>query len=166
LYGSAANIVGQTIGTCMLREIVAPLGKMSEESTVDEIPEDAKQSATKHDITIVKKEIQNSTADLRTDMSEIRHELRTEMKDMRDGLRMEMKEIGDGLRSEMKEIRDGLRSEMKEMKDEILHHFDVAVENIEDSLRGANADEISLMKNNLKLHKERLDVIEERVGLR
>ena len=128
----------------MLHEIMALSEKMPDEPTIDEISEDANLPATKRDIAVVRQEIRNSVTDLRT-----------EMKDMREGLR-----------SEMKEMSDGLRSEMKEMKDEILHHFDVAVENIEDSLRGANADEISLMKNNLKNHKERLDVIEERVGLR
>jgi hypothetical protein len=68
-----------------------------------------------------------------------------------------------------KEIHDSatqLRSEMKEMKDEILHHFDVAVENIEDSLRGANADEISLLKTNLDLHEERIGMLEQHAGLR
>lgn len=108
-------------------------GKMSEEPTIDEIFEDANLPATKRDITLVRKEIHDSAAELRT---------------------------------EMKDMRDGLRSEMKEMKDEILHHFDVAVENIEDSLRGANADEISLLKTNLDLHEDRLGAVEERVGLR
>jgi gas vesicle protein len=150
----------------MLHEIVALSEKMPDESTIDEIPEDANLPATKRDIAVVRKEIRNSVAEVRTEMSEMRNDLHTEMKDMREGLRSEMKEMQGGLRSEMKEIRDGLRSEMKEMKDEIINHFDAAVENIEDSLRGANADEISLLNTNLDRHEERIGVLEERIGLR
>jgi hypothetical protein len=106
---------------------------MNDELTNEEIPEDANLPATKRDIAVVKKEIHDSAAALRT---------------------------------EIKDERDVLSLEMKEIKDEILRYFDVVIENIEDSFRGANADEISLIKTNLGLHGERLDTIEERVGLR
>jgi hypothetical protein len=103
--------------------------KMSEEPTIDEIPEDANQPATRRDVVA------------------LRHEI-------------------NAISESVSKLRTEILGQVSEMRDEILRHFDVAVENIEDSLRGANADEISLMKNNLEIHKERLDVLEERVRLR
>jgi hypothetical protein len=72
LYGSARNILGQTIDTCTRHEIGASSGKMSEEPTIDEIPEDANLPATKRDVAVVKKEIHDSVNELRTEMSEMR----------------------------------------------------------------------------------------------
>lgn len=63
-------------------------------------------------------------------------------------------------------LRGEIIGQMSEMREEILHHFDVAVENIEDSLRGANADDISLLKDNVEINRQRIAVLEERVALR
>lgn len=60
---------------------------------------------------------------------------------------------------------DGVEAKMDRLKDEILDHFDAAVENIEADLKGANRDEISLLKTKQQQHEQRISVLERRSGL-
>jgi hypothetical protein len=51
------------------------------------------------------------------------------------------------------------------VKQEIVQHFDVAVENIADELRGANADEIDALRDvDNRLH-ERISPLEQQAGI-
>lgn len=57
-----------------------------------------------------------------------------------------------------------LRQEIAALKEEIFHHFDAAVENIVDDMKGANADEIALLKAaDNRLH-ERVAPLEQQAG--
>jgi hypothetical protein len=57
------------------------------------------------------------------------------------------------------------KDELAAMEQRILDHFDAAVENISQELRGANADEISLLKDtDNKLH-DRIVPLERQVGI-
>jgi hypothetical protein len=49
---------------------------------------------------------------------------------------------------------------------EVRDHFDAAVENILETLTGANADELSSLRDARKDHEERLQVLEQHQGLR
>ncbi len=55
-----------------------------------------------------------------------------------------------------------LDSRFNELRD----HFDAAVEIITDQLRGANADELSLLKDTDANHEQRLTAVERKMGLR
>ena len=72
----------------------------------------------------------------------------------------------DAIRSSLADLRKEMLDQMQQMRDEILRHFDVVVENIEDAMSGANADEISLLKNGLEVHEERIGALEGRAGVR
>ena len=70
------------------------------------------------------------------------------------------------LRGEFHRNGIDLRREMAALKQELLDHFDAAVENIVESLRGANADELSLLRDLAKNHDSRLKAVEQKAGLR
>ena len=61
--------------------------------------------------------------------------------------------------------RYATKEDLQAMKDEILYHFDAVVEKIEEDLKGANADEISLLGNRDDQLAKRVSVLEEQVGL-
>ncbi len=58
------------------------------------------------------------------------------------------------------------RLHMDEQAEETRRHFDVAVEKIEDDLKGANKDEISLIKDQLLPDQDdRVQVLEKQTGV-
>ena len=61
---------------------------------------------------------------------------------------------------------DALVGEMVRQFDELRRHFDVAVENVKHEMAGANADEISLLKDTGDNHEKRLRIAERKLGLR
>ncbi len=60
---------------------------------------------------------------------------------------------------------EAVREALKKSKEETLHHFDVVAENIHRDVAGANHDEISLMQNKHKHLEERVNRIEEKIGV-
>lgn len=68
----------------------------------------------------------------------------------------DLAEVQRGIHEEIQ----ALRVEMRESHEEILHHFDVVLENLEHSFGRANTDEISLLRDKLDNHEERLAVVE------
>ena len=66
------------------------------------------------------------------------------------------------LRSDLGTLEAKLVSRFDELRD----HFDAAVENVVEELRGANADEISLLKDADANHEQRLTAVERKIGLR
>ena len=50
--------------------------------------------------------------------------------------------------------------------DELRDHFDAQVEIIKDEMKGANADEISLLHDTDDNHEQRLTAVERKIGLR
>jgi hypothetical protein len=60
----------------------------------------------------------------------------------------------------------GLDAKMDRRFDELRDYFDAKVEIIKDEMRGANADEISLLKDKEQDHEQRLRNVEQRIGLR
>jgi hypothetical protein len=69
------------------------------------------------------------------------------------------------LLTEIEGTESRLTHEIGSMKEDIFRHFDVAVENIRHDLEGANADEISVIKDRQGQHDERISVREQRSGL-
>jgi hypothetical protein len=61
--------------------------------------------------------------------------------------------------------RENVDRQLSDAIAEIKHHFDIAVENIEADLKGANSDEISLLKDTLSDHGKLIKTIENHVGL-
>lgn len=59
-----------------------------------------------------------------------------------------------------------LEAKLDSRFNDLRDHFDAAVENIIDELRGANSDEISLLKDSEANHEQRLTAVERRIGLR
>ena len=58
------------------------------------------------------------------------------------------------------------KDDLKTFKDEIIHEFNVVAENIHKDVAGANADEISLIKNQkLPDHEQRIQRIEKKLDL-
>lgn len=72
------------------------------------------------------------------------------------------------INEELKAMRNEMatKKEIKEMEARIFRHFDVAVEDIESSLRGANEDQLSLLDNKKNEHEIRITKLEVRAGLR
>lgn len=68
--------------------------------------------ATKHDLSVLRQ-------DLQQEMSEMRQDLRQEMSEMRQVLKQEMSEIRGELRQEISEIREGMSNLRGELKAEI-----------------------------------------------
>jgi hypothetical protein len=50
--------------------------------------------------------------------------------------------------------------------DELRDYFDAQVEIIKDEMKGANADEISLLHDTDENHEQRLTAVERKIGLR
>lgn len=119
---------------------------MTDQITLDEIPEGGNQPVTQRDLTMLRADLQRELAQ-KADLRALRQDIGREMKDLKTEMR-------------------NLKTEITDLKTEILHHFDAAVENIEESLRGANADEISLLQDGRKDHEARITTLEQRVGLR
>ena len=74
------------------------------------------------------------------------------------------------VRSELRSVETNLRTELKkfirEEAKETRPHFDVVAENIHKDVAGANADEISLIKDQkLPDHEDRIVDLEEHTGL-
>ncbi|MDO8511716.1 MAG: hypothetical protein Q7S57_00445 [bacterium] len=67
----------------------------------------------------------------------------------------------NSIRSEM-----ATKVELRDMEERIFQHFDVSVEKIESSLRGANSDHISLLDEKKNDHEVRITTLEVRAGLR
>lgn len=67
-------------------------------------------------------------------------------------------------KDDLRELEIKMDQKMTQLKEEILHHFDAAVENIEQALKGANQDEISLLKDKQYQHEERIGVLERQAG--
>ena len=61
---------------------------------------------------------------------------------------------------------EALETKMDDRFNELRDHFDATVEIIKDELRGANSDEISLLKDAKEDHEERLATVEQKIGLR
>jgi len=122
---------------------------MTDQITFDEIPEGGDRPATQRDLTMLRADLQRELAQKadKADLLTLRQDIGREIRD---------------LRAEMKD----LKTEITDLKTEIFDHFDAAVENIEESLRGANADEISLLQDSKEDHETRLTTLEHRVGLR
>ncbi len=59
-----------------------------------------------------------------------------------------------------------LKQELDGRFNELRDHFDAVLENIVAELRGANAEEISLLKDNYANHEERLTAVERTIGSR
>jgi hypothetical protein len=59
-----------------------------------------------------------------------------------------------------------LRQDIARWKQETFDHFDAAVENIAESLVGANRDELSLLADVKTDHEGRLQALERRAGMR
>jgi hypothetical protein len=68
-------------------------------------------------------------------------------------------------KGDLHRLRGEIASKMATMQEEIVRHFDVAVENIEESLRGANADEIDTLRDADRSLHERLTPLEQRAGI-
>lgn len=58
-----------------------------------------------------------------------------------------------------------LEKALRLQEERIKFYFDAAVENIEDSLRGANKDEISALRDADKRLKQRVEALERHTGL-
>ena len=77
------------------------------------------------------------------------------------------------VRSEIKAVLKAIKSEAKanrlhvdEQAEETRRHFDVAMEKIEDDLKGANKDEISLIKDQqIPDLDDRVQVLEKKTGV-
>jgi hypothetical protein len=69
-------------------------------------------------------------------------------------------------KDDLKSLRQDVRGEMASMEDRILRHFNVVAENIHQDVAGANADRVSLLENQREEHEERLNTVEQRLGLR
>lgn len=54
---------------------------------------------------------------------------------------------------------------LQESEERLKQHFDVVAENIHQDIAGANADEVSLVKQKQENLEERLVVVEEKVGV-
>jgi hypothetical protein len=68
-------------------------------------------------------------------------------------------------KGDLHDLRHDMQRQMATMEQRILDHFDAAVENIEEQLGGANADEISLLKDADNNLHERLLPLERRSGI-
>ncbi len=64
-----------------------------------------------------------------------------------------------------KDWKDKIIESMKDSKDEITRHFDVTVENIRHDLKGANRDEIEVLKDSKTDHEQRIVHLEKRAGV-
>jgi len=112
---------------------------MTEEPTTEEIPDVGdERPATNRDVASLQSELR----DLRKDVA------------------------GKPSKKEAIDQISNVKEEMRVMKEEILHHFDAAVENIEEELKGANADEISLLHDVDENHETRITAIERQAGMR
>jgi len=76
-------------------------------------------------------------------------------------INQDLKKIEDVLQNEM-----ATKTELIKMQERIFQHFDVAVEKIESSLRGAKSDQISLLDDKKNDHEVRITKLEVRAGLR
>lgn len=58
------------------------------------------------------------------------------------------------------------KADLQVFKEEIIHHFDLVLENIRHDLEGANRDEIEVLKDAKVDHGNRITKLEQAVGLR
>lgn len=84
-----------------------------------------------------------------------------DLKTIQEVLRTEM-----ATKTEFEKLHREIATKMVVMEEKIIRHFDVAVEQIDASLRGANADHLSLLDDTKKDHEARIAKVEVRVGLR
>ncbi len=80
------------------------------------------------------------------------------------GLRRDL--AGKASAEDVAAVQKELVAQLREMKEEIFLHFDAALENIEETLKGANADEISLLGDVREDHELRIGTLEKQAGLR
>ena len=69
-------------------------------------------------------------------------------------------------KTDVQRLKGEIDESLRQFKDEIIHEFKAAVENIEEALKGANADEISLLQDRKRDHEERITALERRSGIR
>ena len=70
------------------------------------------------------------------------------------------------VKQDLAATKEALETKIDSRFNELRDRFDAAVENIIDELRGANSDEISLLKDAEANHEQRLTAVERRIGLR
>lgn len=63
------------------------------------------------------------------------------------------------------ELREEFHTDQERWKDEVMEHFDLVAENIREDFRGANREEIEVMKDMQKRDGKRITVLEQTVGL-
>ncbi len=119
---------------------------MKKEPTTEEIPDSGDdRPATNRDVAL-----------LRSDVALLQRDVR--------GLRKDV--AAKASKKDVEMASKKLVGLISDVKEEILHHFDAAVENIEEELKGANADEISLLSDARKDHETRITAIEKQVAMR
>ena len=64
-----------------------------------------------------------------------------------------------------KRMDKNMDQKITQSEERLKFHFDAAVEIIHSDLAGANKDEISLIKTKQKDHQQRIEQLEERVGI-
>lgn len=118
---------------------------MTDEPTIDEIPADDERPLTRRDLSVLEQQLKGRLGSMATreDLSALRSDLAAQIQQMRTQLIAEIERVG-------KETRN---------------HFDVVVEKIEDDLKGANTDEISLLKDHQSAHEQRIAVLESKTAL-
>lgn len=87
----------------------------------------------------------------------------------RNELREELRQLEERIDKKQEarfEKQESLLQKALDLQEQrIKFHFDVAVENIEDSLRGANKDKISDLEDADKRLQQRVEVLERHTGL-
>lgn len=140
--------------------------QMPDEPTIDELTDSDDQPATRRQVAGVERqvaELRDAVKAAGENLAPLKEDVAALKSDV-TGLRNDL--AAKPLRSDLAALEQRLDRKMEAMKNEILHNFEALVENIEDSLKGANADEISLLQNKQGDHEQRIATLENRTSLR
>lgn len=130
------------------------LNLMTDEFNDADMSGDADQPTTKRDIYRLDQKIDKIDSQFNS--------LRSEMQTMKSETQTMKSEV-QTIKSEVQTIKSDIqtvKSDMQTMKQEILDHFDAVIENVEDELKGANRDEIELIKDVQQRHEQRIAQLE------